>query len=92
MYSKTIDNTPMLKLNKITKGLTPTILDEIIQVDDISSFLMARKLLKEEGVFVGGFSGVAVYGTVKVAEKIILTILPDTGHNYLGKFFQDKWM
>lgn len=74
-----------------------SVIDEIIQVDDKSSFLMARKLLKEEGIFVGGSSGAAVYGAVKVAEnikeeKIILTILPDTGYNYLGKFFQDEWM
>lgn len=71
--------------------------DEVITVSDKDAFLMARRLVKEEGLFVGGSSGAAVYGALKVAEnldedKIVVVILPDTGRNYINKIFSDEWM
>ena len=46
------------------------LIDEIIQVNDRQSFLMSRKLLKEEGIFAGGSSGAAMYGALKLAKKL----------------------
>jgi cystathionine beta-synthase len=74
-----------------------SILDDVIQVSDRDAFRMARRLAREEGILVGGSGGTAVHATVKVAEhlpedKTIVTLLPDTGRNYLSKLFSDKWM
>lgn len=73
------------------------VIDEIIQVSDRDSFLMARRLVREEGIFAGGSSGAAVYAALEVGkglpkDKVVVVILPDTGRNYLSKVFNDEWM
>ncbi|NIR52979.1 cystathionine beta-synthase [candidate division KSB1 bacterium] len=72
-------------------------IDEVHQVSDKQSFNMARKISREEGIFVGGSSGTAAYVALKVArslpeDKVVLVILPDTGERYLSKFYSDEWM
>jgi cystathionine beta-synthase len=74
-----------------------SIVDDIIQVSDRDAFRMARRLAQEEGILVGGSGGTAVHAALKVAEllprdKTIVTLLPDTGRNYLSKLFSDQWM
>ena len=71
--------------------------DEVIEVTDKESFLMARRLTREEGIFVGGSAGTAMAGALKYAEKlgkddIVVVILPDTGERYLSKIYNDDWM
>jgi cystathionine beta-synthase len=73
------------------------ILDDIIRVDDKECFLMARDLVRLEGLFVGGSAGAAVSGAVKYAKKAqrkqnILVLLPDSAQKYLSKIFNDNWM
>ena len=58
---------------------------------------MARRLIKEEGLLVGGSSGGAVWAALKVAKSLdenekCLVILPDSLRNYLTKFVDDDWM
>lgn len=70
---------------------------EAIQVTDQEAFLMARRLTREEGLFVGGSSGTAMAAALKYAtrtqtKETIVVILPDTGRNYLSKCFNDEWM
>jgi len=74
-----------------------SIVDDVIQVSDTDAFRMARRLAQEEGILVGGSGGTAVHAAVKVGEhlpedKTIVTLLPDTGRNYLSKLFSDRWM
>lgn len=74
-----------------------SIIDDIFQVNDKESFLMARRLTKEEGLFAGGSSGSAVKISADLAkkvgkDKIIVTILPDSGTRYLSKIYSDQWM
>src|SRR5215510_3103876 len=74
-----------------------SIIDEIVRVDDRECFLMARRLAREEGLFVGGSAGAAVVGAVKYAEQTsrkenILILLPDGASRYLSKIFNDEWM
>ena len=71
--------------------------DEMVRVSDAESFLMARRLAREEGLLVGGSAGTAVAGAVKYARrldpgKVVVVLLPDTGRNYLTKIFCDEWM
>ncbi len=74
-----------------------SVIDEVIRVNDKDSFLMTRRLVKEEGIFCGGSSGTAVYAAVSYAkrlepDRLVVVILPDSGSRYLSKVFDDKWM
>jgi cystathionine beta-synthase len=76
-----------------------SLIDTILQVTDRDSFITARRLVREEGIFAGGSSGSAVWGAVHYAREcglgsddIIVVILPDTGSRYLSKLFDDDWM
>ncbi|MBI2618916.1 MAG: cystathionine beta-synthase [Ignavibacteriales bacterium] len=71
--------------------------DDVIEVTDKESFLMARRLTREEGIFVGGSAGTAMAGALKYAETldkedIVVVLLPDTGERYLSKIYNDDWM
>jgi cystathionine beta-synthase len=73
--------------------------DTIVQVNDRESLMMARRLVREEGIFCGGSSGTAVIGAIKYAREhqlgpddVVVIILPDSGSRYLSKVFDDEWM
>ncbi|HEX6921898.1 MAG TPA: cystathionine beta-synthase [Actinomycetes bacterium] len=73
------------------------IADEIVAVSDRDSFLMTRRLAREEGMLVGGSCGMAVVAALRVAERltpddVVVVLLPDSGRGYLGKIFSDEWM
>ncbi|WP_026534459.1 cystathionine beta-synthase [Arthrobacter sp. H14] len=75
----------------------PAVPDEILAVDDAESFAMTRRLAREEGMLVGGSSGMAVAVGLRVAKNltaddVVVIVLPDSGRGYLGKIFSDKWM
>jgi cystathionine beta-synthase len=74
----------------------PSVPDEIIAVSDADSFEMTRRLAREEGILVGGSSGMAVVSAAQVAERepdaLIVVILPDGGRGYLSKVFNDEWL
>lgn len=72
-------------------------IDEILTVTDRESFQLMRRLSREEGIFVGGSSGTALAGALKVAERmtkddVIVVMLPDTGERYLSKFHSEGWL
>lgn len=75
----------------------PTVVDEIVAVDDAESFEMTRRLAREEGLLVGGSSGMAVAGALRAARElpasaVVVVLLPDSGRGYLAKVFSDPWM
>ncbi|QIZ97722.1 cystathionine beta-synthase [Leifsonia sp. PS1209] len=75
----------------------PTVVDEVIAISDAESFHVTRRLAREEGILVGGSSGMAVAAALKAAkdlsaDDIVVVILPDGGRGYLAKIFNDKWM
>lgn len=77
--------------------LDNTLVDKYVKVNDKDSFLMARRLIREEGLLVGGSSGSAVWAALQVASELVqddicLVILPDSIRNYLSKFVDDDWM
>ena len=80
----------------LVKAVDFSVIDDIVQVDDRESFLMTRKLAREEGIFAGGSSGAAMVAAMKVAEKLdgmnIVVLFPDSGYRYLSKIYNDNWM
>ena len=84
--------------DKIPTALHFDVIDEWITVPDPEAFRMARRLTREEGLFVGGSTGVNVVAALELAKRIddpeamVVTILSDTGERYLSKLYDDAWM
>src|SRR6202162_2741136 len=75
----------------------PTVVDEVIRIDDRTSFYWSRRLAREEGILVGGSAGTAmaaalVYARRLTSNDVIVVLFPDTGRGYLSKQFNDTWM
>jgi cystathionine beta-synthase len=73
------------------------LVDRWIKSNDRDSFLVARQLIRQEGVLVGGSSGAAVWAAMQVCKELgagkrVVVILPDSIRNYLTKFVDDRWM
>ncbi len=73
------------------------LVDEWIKTNDRDSFLMARRLIRQEGLLVGGSSGSAAWAALQIAkrygpDKRIVTMMCDSVRNYMTKFLDDAWM
>src|SRR6187200_2851025 len=76
--------------------------DRIIEISDADSFEMTRRLAREDGLLVGGSSGMAAKAAIQLAHEldaepagadaVIVVLLPDSGRGYLTKVFNDDWL
>src|SRR5437773_1590928 len=83
----------------VPRNLLFECIDSVVTVSDRESFLMGRRLTREEGLFCGGSSGTAVEGALRYARErqlgendLIVVLLPDAGEIYLSKMYSDEWM
>jgi cystathionine beta-synthase len=82
----------------LPKNVNFDVIDSFIKVTDKDGAIMARKLSREEGLFVGWSSGSAVHGAIEYArdnikkDDVMVILLPDHGTRYLAKVYNDQWM
>jgi len=71
--------------------------DKWIKTEDAESFKLARRIIREEGILVGGSSGSALQAALDVAkdlseDDVVVVVFPDSIRSYLSKFADDEWM
>ena len=82
----------------LPKNVNFEVIDHFIKVTDKDGAIMARRLSREEGLFVGWSSGSAMHGALEYAREhlkkddVMVVLLPDHGTRYLGKVYNDNWM
>lgn len=82
----------------LPKNVNFDVIDTFIKVTDRDGAIMARRLSREEGLFVGWSSGSAVHGALEYAKEnlkkddLMVILLPDHGTRYLNKVYNDMWM
>jgi cystathionine beta-synthase len=82
----------------LPKNVNFDVIDHFIKVTDKDGAIGARRLSREEGLFVGWSSGSAIHGALEYAREhlkkddLMVILLPDHGTRYLAKVYNDQWM
>ncbi|MCP5052469.1 MAG: pyridoxal-phosphate dependent enzyme, partial [bacterium] len=101
-HTKTMTEAHPYKVEGVGEDIIPgTInfdyIDQVIRVTDKESFNIARRISREEGIFIGGSCGLAAHAAIKLAktlpaDKTVVVLFPDAGYKYLSTFYSDDWM
>jgi cystathionine beta-synthase len=81
----------------VPKTFNSQLVDEWVRVSDTESFHFARELARREGILAGGSSGTNLAAALRYAQRctaddLVVTLVCDTGRNYLSKFYDDAWL
>jgi cystathionine beta-synthase len=81
----------------VPKTFNSQLVDDWVRVGDAESFHVARQLARREGILAGGSSGTNLAAALRYARRctkddLVVTMVCDTGRNYLSKFFDDAWL
>lgn len=81
----------------VPKTFNSQLVDDWVRIGDTEAFHIARSLARLEGILAGGSSGTAIAAALRYArrlsgEHLIVALCPDTGRNYLSKFYDDRWL
>ncbi len=84
-------------IKRLTANFEGAPIDRAIRATDAQAIEMAHWLLDHEGIFVGGSSGLNVFGAARIAKELpegstVVTILCDGGQRYLSRIFNDAWL
>lgn len=84
-------------MDMFPKNYAASLVDEVIRVDDRTSFHWSQRLAREEGILTGGSAGTAIgagltYAKRLSANDVVVILLPDTGRGYLSKQYNETWM
>ena len=84
-------------IGRVTANMLDAPVDDAVQVEDAESVGCVYRLLREEGLFLGGTSGVNVAAAIRVARELgaghlIVTVLCDTGAKYLSRLYNRDWL
>ena len=82
---------------RITENLKHLVVDDAVRINDKEALEMIFKLLKEEGLFLGGSSGINICGAIKMAKELgpghnVVTILCDSGQRYQSKIWNKSFL
>jgi cystathionine beta-synthase len=101
-YTKKMTEAQPYKVEGVGEDIIPgtthfEYIDEVVKVSDKESFNIARRIVREEGILIGGSCGLAAAAALKVAARlekgqILVVLFPDSGVKYLSTFFSDDWM
>jgi cystathionine beta-synthase len=81
----------------VPKTFNSQLVDEWVRVGDAESFRVARQLARREGILAGGSTGTNLAAALRYARRctrddLVVTLVCDTGRNYLSKFYDDAWL
>jgi cysteine synthase A len=84
-------------IGRVTANLEGSPIDDALRIEDAEIVRTAYRLLHREGLFLGGTSGANVAAAVRVARELgpgntVVTILCDTGHKYLSRFYNPEYL
>ena len=83
--------------SRVTANLEGTAIDDAIRIDDQTCVTMVYRLLREEGLYMGGSTGINVAAAAQLAREMgpghtIVTLLCDRGSLYFGRLFNREWL
>src|SRR6185369_11832048 len=81
----------------VPRTFNSQLVDEWVRISDGESFRVARELSRCEGILAGGSSGTNVAAALRYARRLtsrdlVVTLICDTGRNYLSKFYDEQWL
>ncbi|MFZ1333394.1 MAG: pyridoxal-phosphate dependent enzyme, partial [Flavobacteriales bacterium] len=81
----------------VPENVIMDMIDHFERVTDRDAAVFTRKIVKDEGIFVGNSAGAAIAGLLQMKDRfkkddVVVVIFHDHGTRYLGKMFNDDWM